>query len=74
MTLRNLISQRIGFPFTSGNWRVSVFSEHSLFVFPRFKGGDIGNGIRYVLYRTRGQNKHYTEAEFCLNKEKLTPK
>lgn len=74
MTLRNLISQRISFPITSGNWRVSIFSEHSLFIFPRFKGGDIGNGIRFVLYSSRGQNKCYTETGFSLNKKKLTPK
>lgn len=73
-TLRNLISQRISFPFMSGNWRVRLFSEHSLFIFPRFKGGDRGNGVRCVLYSSRGQNKQAMGAGFCLNKDKLTPK
>lgn len=74
MTLRNLIAQRISFPFTSGNWRVRIFFEHSLFIFPRFKSSDIGNGVKFVICSFRGQNKHYVEAEFSLNKEKLTPK
>lgn len=73
MTLKNLTSQKISFPFTCGNWRVRIFSEHTLFIFPRFKGGgDLGNGVRVVLYSSRGKNKHYKKAEFSLNKEKLT--
>lgn len=42
--------------------------------FPTFKGGDIGNGVRFVLYSSRGQNKHYVKAEFNINKEKLSYK
>ena len=46
-----------------------MFSERTMFIFPRSKGTDIGNGVRLVLYSPRGQNKHYS-----LNKEKLTGK
>lgn len=66
-TWKILPSQRISFPFTSGNWTVRTFSERAMFIFPRFKGTDIGNGLRLVLYSSRGQNKHYS-----LNKEKRT--
>lgn len=48
-----------------------IFSEHTLFIFPCFKGGDIENGVRVVLYSSRGENKCYKKAEFSLNKEKL---
>lgn len=43
-------------------------------MFPRFKGGGRGDGVRCVLYSSRGQNKHEMEAGFRLNKEKLTLK
>ena len=68
MPLSNLTSRRISSPFTSGNWRVRIFSECSMFIFPHFKGGDIGNGVRLVLSSSKDQNKHSVEAEFGLNK------
>ena len=47
-----------------------IFSQHSMFIFPHFKGGDIGNGVRLILSSSKDQNKHSVQAEFGLNKGK----
>lgn len=43
-----------------------MFSERTVFIFPRSKGADRGNRVRLGLCSSRGQNRHCS-----LNKEKV---